>query len=200
MHWINVFMYYLKGIFRAPVSDEVFKSTLEQALELIEPPSFIPRNLIESFDQGSDAIDFGNLFDPSDKEKLRQEEERWRQIAEAYATHSSRAFAAYDLLRRIKPHRAHQRLHIQAILTMRVYIRTLNAHTMIWYTNAVPWGDNQVMERHFRYRDDARFGDSAIYKEAVKLESLLKESSLALKVPNGLDRVAFSPPLRDLLS
>ncbi len=199
MRWMNVLMYYLKGIFKAQVSDEVFKNTLEQALELIEPPSSIPGNLIGSFDQDSGAIDFGSLFDSSDKEKLRQEEERWRQIAEAFATHSSRAFAAYDLLRCIKPHRPHQRLHVQAIFTMRVYIGTLNAHMMMWYTNAVPWGDNQVMERHFRYQADARFGDSAIYKEAVKLESLLEESSLALKVPNGLDKITFSPPLRDLL-
>ena len=59
MRWTNILTYYLKGIFKVPVSDEVFKGILEQALELIEPSSSIPGNLIGSFEQDSGAMDYG---------------------------------------------------------------------------------------------------------------------------------------------
>lgn len=187
VRWIYVLVYHLTGIFKMPVQDEIFAYTLQQALEFIEPTASIPGD-----------IHRGRAFDLLDDNKMRQEEEQWRQIAEAYAEHSGYAFAAYGVLKRVRPRRPHQRLHIQAIFTLNVYIRTLNAHMMKWHTSTVSWAEKQVMKQHFRYRDDARLGESLTYEAAVELVSLLEESSLTLEVPQGLQTISRVPP--DLLS
>ena len=163
------------------VSDDELLSNIQALLALIVPEAFLTRGI-----QKKEEVPFDAWFtDEEDKINIPY----YREHAIALREHLRKYEIAHNQLMSIRPRRTHQRLHELVGATSYGYMMTLNARATVWHLLTVPW-DDSTMEQSRRCKDDAVQWDKSTHQCAVLLISAIRNSSLEVEVPEGLEYIA----------
>lgn len=161
------------------MSDDEFSRNLQALLALVVPS-------IEIRERAGITPEKSPISVWLTEENGRRLDSCHAQSAAAYRAHLAALESARAPLVRVRPQWRHRNLHISAIHTSQVYIRTLRPYAMMTHLLAVPsrWEDRQ------RLNDDAILWNQITHRAAVCLVSDIANSPLMLEIPEGLERIA----------